>query len=90
MHVNQIASRFVQLLFSMPLWQAAVHFRPALAHAHFVQAPSLHLHPPLLVVRRRFFLGGGFASSSPPRGEEGGGGGAPGTSEGDGGRFGAS
>ena len=35
MHVNQIASRFVQLLFSMPPWQAAVHFRPALAHAHF-------------------------------------------------------
>ena len=79
MHVNQISSLFVQLLFSMPPWQAAVHFRPAFAHAHFLQAPSLHLHPPLLAVRRRFFLSGDFTSSlqpksSLPRGDEGGGG----------------
>ena len=47
MHVKKIASLSVQLLFSLPPWQAAVHFRPAFVHAHFLQAPAMHRHPAL-------------------------------------------
>ena len=55
---NFVSAR-AAVVFDAPVqWQAAVHFRPAFAHAHFLQAPSLHLHPPFLAVRRRFFWAG--------------------------------
>ena len=57
---------------SLPPWQAAVHFRRALAHTQFLHFPSLHLHFLLSEMRRRFFLGSSFTSSSLVRGEGGG------------------